>query len=49
MTTLAEIKSAIEELPPAELSELLAWVEEYQAKLGVSAAMFAMDDEDEEK
>lgn len=30
---LKEIKSAIEQLPPAELSELARWFEEYHARI----------------
>jgi len=47
MSTVAEIESAIEKLPPTELSELLAWIEEYQAMVGASQTLFAMYDEEE--
>jgi hypothetical protein len=46
MSTVAEIESAIEKLPPAELRELLAWLDEYQAMLGASESLFAMYDEE---
>ena len=49
MSTVAEIESAIEKLPAAELSELLAWIEEYQAMVGASQTLFAMYDEEEEQ
>ncbi len=48
MSTVAEIEAAIERLPPDELRQLLAWVEEYQAMMGSSEALFAMYDEEEE-
>jgi hypothetical protein len=48
MSTVAEIEAAIEKLPPAEFSELLAWIEEYQAMVGASQALFAMYDEEEQ-
>jgi hypothetical protein len=47
MSTVAEIEAAIEKLPPAEFSELLAWIEEYQAMVGASQALFAMYDDEE--
>jgi hypothetical protein len=47
MSTVAEIEAAIEKLPPTELSELLAWLEEYRAMTGASDALFAMYDEEE--
>ena len=46
MSTVAEIEAAIEKLPPAEFGELLAWIEEYQAMVGASQALFAMYDEE---
>ena len=49
MSTVAEIESAIEKLPPTELGELLAWLEEYQAMTGASDALFALYDEEEQK
>jgi hypothetical protein len=47
VSTVAEIESAIERLPHAELTELLGWLEEYQAMIGASTALFAMYDEEE--
>jgi len=47
MSTVAEIEAAIEKLPPAEFGELLAWIEEYQAMVSASQALFAMYDEEE--
>ncbi len=47
MSTVAEIEAAIEKLPPAELSELLAWLEEYQAMISASDSLFAMYDDEE--
>jgi hypothetical protein len=47
MSTVTEIEAAIEKLPPAEYSELLAWLEEHQAMVGASQALFAMYDEEE--
>jgi hypothetical protein len=49
MSTVAEIESAIEKLPPTELGELLAWIEDYRAMIGASQALFAMYDEEEEQ
>ncbi|HEY3897013.1 MAG TPA: hypothetical protein VGM54_00265 [Chthoniobacter sp.] len=47
MSTVAEIESAIEKLAPAQLSELLVWLDEYQAMIGASDALFAMYEEEE--
>jgi len=47
MSTVAEIEAAIEKLPPAEFGELLAWIEERQAMVGASEALFALYDEEE--
>jgi len=47
MSTVAEIESGIEKLPPAEFSALFAWMEEYQAMVGASQTLFAMYDEEE--
>jgi hypothetical protein len=49
MSTVAEIESAIEKLPPTELRELLAWIEDYQAMVGASQTLFAIYDEEEEQ
>jgi hypothetical protein len=48
MSTVAEIEAAIEKLPPTELSELVAWLEEYQVMISASDALFAMYDEEEQ-
>lgn len=48
MRTVAEIASAIQKLPRAELAELLPWLDEYQAMIGASEALFAMYDEEEQ-
>ena len=48
MTTLAEIESAIERLPASQVSELTAWLEEYQQMIRASAEVFALYDREEE-
>lgn len=48
MSTVSEIESAIEKLPPADYRVLLAWMEEHQAMVGASEALFAMYDEEEQ-
>lgn len=48
MSTVAEIEAAIEKLPPADYRELLAWIEEHQAMVGASEALFALYDEEEQ-
>jgi hypothetical protein len=45
--SLQEIEAAIEKLPPADYRQLLAWIEEHQAMLGASEALFATYDEEE--
>jgi hypothetical protein len=47
MSTVTEIEAAIEKLPPADFGKLLAWLEEYQAMVGASQALFALYDEEE--
>lgn len=47
MSTVSEIEAAIEKLPPVEYRELMAWLEERQAMVGASEALFAMYDEEE--
>jgi hypothetical protein len=49
MSTVAEIEAAIEKLPPADFSVLLAWIEEYQAMVGASQALFAIYDDEERR
>jgi hypothetical protein len=47
MSTVSEIEAAIEKLPLADYRELLAWIEEHQALVGASEALFVMYDEEE--
>ena len=47
MTTVAEIESAIEHLPIAQVREVAAWLEEYQAALNASSEVFALLDAEE--
>lgn len=47
MSTVAEIESAIEQLPVEQVREVAAWLEEYQAALQASAAVFSMLDAEE--
>ena len=42
MSAVAEIESAIERLSPAEVTQLAAWLEEYQQMINASAEIFAM-------
>jgi hypothetical protein len=49
MSTVAEIEEAIQKLPEAELRELAAWFEDYQAAIGASKSLFAMYDAEEEQ
>ena len=49
MSTVAEIEAAIEKLRPVELNELLAWLDEYQAMISASDALFAVYDEEEQR
>jgi hypothetical protein len=42
MSAVAEIEAAIQKLPPTELSELLAWLEDYRAMTAASDALVAM-------
>jgi hypothetical protein len=49
MSTVTESEAAIEKLPPADYRQLLTWIEEHQAMLGASEALFAMYDEEEKK
>ena len=48
MSTVAEIESAIERLQPAEVSELAAWLREYQQMIQASAEVFTMYDREED-
>jgi hypothetical protein len=47
MSTVAEIESAIEQLPMEQVQEIAAWLEEYQAAINASAAVFEMLDAEE--
>jgi len=47
MTIMAEIESAIEQLPVEQVSEVAAWLDEYQATINASAAVFSMLDSEE--
>jgi len=47
VTTVAEIESAIEHLPVAQVRELALWLEEYQATINASSEVFAMLDSEE--
>jgi hypothetical protein len=49
MKSVREIEAAIETLRAAELAELLAWVQEYRARLCASEALFTKHDEEERK
>jgi len=44
---MAEIESAIEQLPVEQVSEVAAWLDEYQATINASAAVFSMLDSEE--
>jgi hypothetical protein len=46
MSTIAEIERAIERLPASEVGALAAWLEEYRAGLGTSAADLARAGQD---
>lgn len=48
MSTVVEIEAAIEKLPPAELGELLTWLDDYRAMIGASETVFALYDAEEE-
>jgi hypothetical protein len=48
MSTVPEIEAATEKLPPAELRELIAWIEDHAAAIGGSETLFAMYDAEEE-
>ena len=49
MSTVPEIEAAIEKLPPAELRELITWIEDYAAAIGGSETLFGMYDAEEEQ
>lgn len=47
MSTVAEIESAIERLQPSEVTQLTAWLNEYQQMIHASAEVFSMYDREE--
>lgn len=47
MSTVAEIEAAIERLPVEKVREVAEWLEEHQATLNASAAVFAQLDAEE--
>jgi hypothetical protein len=47
MTTVAEIETAIEHLLIEQVSEVAAWLAEYQGAINASAEVFAMLDAEE--
>jgi hypothetical protein len=47
MSSVAEIESAIQQLSPAEVAELVSWLEEYQQMISASAEMFSLYDREE--
>jgi hypothetical protein len=49
MSTVAEIESAVEKLTPEELRQFMAWLEERQALLHASTALFGMYDAEEKE
>ena len=40
MSTVAEIEAAIEKLPPTQLNELLAWIEDNKMLTGLADNLF---------
>ena len=49
MSTVAEIEAAIERLPPVEVAEVAAWLNEYQHMIQASTEIFAMYDREDER
>jgi hypothetical protein len=49
MSTVSEIETAIEKLPPAKVEELAAWLDEYRQTLHASEAVFTLFDEEEKR
>ena len=47
MSTVAEIESAIEQLPVEQVREVAVWLDEYQAAINASAEVFSMLDAEE--
>ena len=49
MSTIAEIETALEQLPTGEMLAVAAWLDERRAMLSASEAMFQQFDEAEGK
>ena len=49
VSDVAEIESAIEQLPAEQMREVAAWLEEYQATIQASVAIFSMLDSEERR
>jgi hypothetical protein len=49
MSSVSEIESAIEKLPPAKVEELAAWLDEYRRTLQAADAVFALYEEEEKR
>ncbi|MCE0523568.1 MAG: hypothetical protein LV480_11730 [Methylacidiphilales bacterium] len=47
MSSVAEIESAIERLPSEQVREIAVWLEQYQATIDASAAVFSQLDSEE--
>ena len=47
MSTVAEIESAIQQLPMEQVRQVAAWLDEYQASINASAEVFSMLDAEE--
>lgn len=47
MSSVAEIESAIERLQPSEVTQLTAWLNEYQQMIHAGAEIFSMYDREE--
>jgi len=47
MSSVTEIESAIEKLPPEKVEELAAWLDEYRQTLNASHAVFSSYDDEE--
>jgi predicted transcriptional regulator YdeE len=49
MSTVTEIETAIEKLPPQKVEELAAWLDEYRQTTHASDATFSLYDEEENR
>jgi hypothetical protein len=47
MSSVTDIESAIEKLPPEKVEELAVWLDEYRQTLHASASVFSVYDEEE--